>query len=52
MVNSSGPIFIVHKATVPGKKWVELPQGFIGDICSSLATSCEVKQHCDVKAVV
>ena len=45
MVNSSGPIFIVHKAAAP-KNGVEFRQGFIGDICSSLATSCEVKQRC------
>ena len=51
MVNSSGSIFIVHKAAAP-KNGVEFRQGFIGDICSSLATSCEVKQRCDVKAVV
>ena len=37
-------ILIVQKDAAP-KNGVEFRQGFIGDICSSLATSCEVKQR-------
>ena len=36
MVNSSGVIFIVHKAAAP-KNGVKFCQGFIGTIKSSLA---------------
>ena len=37
-------IFVVQKAAAP-KTGVEFRQGFIGTIRSSLAMSCDAKQH-------